>query len=575
MVYLGIFLTALAFTTWAYAPAQQRGPDGGAHLLRAAARDPRAAGRCWTRSRRRWRWPGRALHRGRRDRAALTTVRIRRRAWRALLHRRLSLRRRPLRGGRARARVVLPLHAPPAADGGVSSAQTRIDGRARASSRARNGWDSSARSRASRSCSAATVARSCSAEPGRCESDEHPPRCLRRRSRRAAAVAPVRGVRGRVGADPGRQVSALRREQGREALRGRRDRAAHATATAARNAELAASLPLGDPRDFELATRGHAVPLPGPVPAPRAAPPGILTPAAFLDGDALPEVNPSLAPRAAERHPRHRGGHRGRLAGARRRRLQHHLRSGETGWIVVHALTTAETARVALALVNEHAGERPVRPSSTRTPTSTTSATSAGSCPRRSCRACASSARRASSSRGERERDRGPRDGAPRRVHVRRPAPRGPRGHVDAGIGMTMSRGTPGLVAPTELIEATGTVLEIDGLHRRVPAHAGDRNALGDELLRGLRRALRGRELLPVPATTLVHRPRGADPRRLRWSKYISEAIELFDGRFDVTFACHHWPRWGEECRQPRDAARTVPLHARPEASRIRKPPYD
>ena len=28
---------------------------------------------------------------------------------------------------------------------------------------------------------------------------------------------------------------------------------------------------------------------------------------------------------------------------------------------------------------------------------------------------------------------------------------------------MTMPRGTPGLVAPTELIEVTGTVLEIDG----------------------------------------------------------------------------------------------------------------
>ena len=35
--------------------------------------------------------------------------------------------------------------------------------------------------------------------------------------------------------------------------------------------------------------------------------------------------------------------------------------SGETGWIVIDPLTSEETARAALAMVNEHLGERPVR----------------------------------------------------------------------------------------------------------------------------------------------------------------------------------------------------------------------
>jgi alkyl sulfatase BDS1-like metallo-beta-lactamase superfamily hydrolase len=35
--------------------------------------------------------------------------------------------------------------------------------------------------------------------------------------------------------------------------------------------------------------------------------------------------------------------------------------SGETGWIVIDPLTSEETARAALSLVNEHLGERPVR----------------------------------------------------------------------------------------------------------------------------------------------------------------------------------------------------------------------
>jgi len=35
--------------------------------------------------------------------------------------------------------------------------------------------------------------------------------------------------------------------------------------------------------------------------------------------------------------------------------------SGESGWIVIDPLTSEETARAALAMVNEHLGERPVR----------------------------------------------------------------------------------------------------------------------------------------------------------------------------------------------------------------------
>ena len=35
--------------------------------------------------------------------------------------------------------------------------------------------------------------------------------------------------------------------------------------------------------------------------------------------------------------------------------------SGATGWIVIDPLTSEETARAAVALVNEHLGERPVR----------------------------------------------------------------------------------------------------------------------------------------------------------------------------------------------------------------------
>nr|BFE77144.1 hypothetical protein GCM10020092_104450 [Actinoplanes digitatis] len=41
---------------------------------------------------------------------------------------------------------------------------------------------------------------------------------------------------------------------------------------------------------------------------------------------------------------------------------------------------------------------------------------------------------------------------------------------------------------------------------------------------------------------------RGALVRDARiWSRYLTEAITLFDGRADVLFASHHWPTWGQD----------------------------
>ena len=148
-------------------------------------------------------------------------------------------------------------------------------------------------------------------------------------------------------------------------------------ATAAKNRELAVALPLDDPRDAELAERGHVAPLPGPVPGPDGS--VAWDPdagGAFLGSEAPPEVNPSLW-RQARLNARHglfevadgiyqvRGADVSNIT----------FVAGETGWIVIDPLTTAETARAALALVTEHARRAAGQGgASTRTPTSTTSA---------------------------------------------------------------------------------------------------------------------------------------------------------------------------------------------------------
>src|SRR5215208_5594572 len=133
--------------------------------------------------------------------------------------------------------------------------------------------------------------------------------------------------------------------------------------TAAKNRELAAALPLDAPRDAELAARGHVAPLPGPVAGPDGA--TAWDPdagGAFLGAEAPPEVNPSLW-RHARLSARHGlfevGAGIWQVRGADVSNIT--FVAGETGWIVVDALTTAETARAALALVTERAGERPVR----------------------------------------------------------------------------------------------------------------------------------------------------------------------------------------------------------------------
>ena len=209
-----------------------------------------------------------------------------------------------------------------------------------------------------------------------------------------------------------------------------------------RTRELAASLPLVGParRRAGHARADRAAARPGGR-ARRAGPSGTRTPAASSPPSAPPEVNPSLW-RQARLNAEHglfevRDGVY-QVRGADVSNIT--FVAGENGWIVVDALTTAETARAALALVTEHLGERPV---------SAVIYTHSHIDHFGGLRGIASDggpggrpadhrARRLPRRRRERERDRRAGHGPAGRVHVRRPLPRGPRGHVDAGIGVTV-----------------------------------------------------------------------------------------------------------------------------------------
>ena len=126
--------------------------------------------------------------------------------------------------------------------------------------------------------------------------------------------------------------------------------------------------------------------------------------------------------------------------------------------------------------------------------------------------------------------------------------PRGPRGHVDAGLGKGVPLlGDEGLIAPTEEVHETGTELVVDGVRiafqvtpdTEAPAemnfHFPDHRVL----------------CMAENCTCTMHNlytPRGAQVRdSLAWSKYIQEAIDLYGDVSDVCFASHHWPRWGRD----------------------------
>ncbi len=321
-------------------------------------------------------------------------------------------------------------------------------------------------------------------------------------------------------------------------------------ATAARNAELATTLPLSDPRDAELARRGRIAPLPGPVAGPEGRTVWDPNAGGFLAADAPSEVNPSLW-----RHARLNAEHGlfevrdgvYQVRGADVSNIT--FVAGEKGWVVVDALTTAETARAALELVNAHLRERPI----TAVIYTHSHIDHFGG-----LRGLASEDDLANGLRIIAPA--GFLDAAVRENVIAGPAmarraeymfggqlPRGPRGHVDAGIGVTIPPGTPGLVAPTESIAETGTVLEIDGLTVEFQLTPNTEAPAEMNFLFVDHAALCMAENCSGTLHNL-YTPRGAEVRDgLGWSEYITEAIERFRGRFDVTFACHHWPRWGED----------------------------
>lgn len=327
---------------------------------------------------------------------------------------------------------------------------------------------------------------------------------------------------------------------------------APSAATIKAQAELKKALPFEDRQDFDFATRGYLGTLADPVI--RRADGGIAWDLAaydFLAGEAPDTVNPSLWRHAqllaksglfqvSETIWQVRGFDLANITFVK----------GETGWIVIDPLTTAETARAALDLVTEKLGARPVvAVIYTHSHTDhfggvrgvvSQADVEAGKvqiiAPDGFLEEAVSENVIAGPAMSRRA---GYQFGAPLTP--------GADGQVNAGIGKGLPRGTITLIAPTRSIHRTGETLTVDGVTIEFQVTPGTEAPAEMNLYFPDLRILCMAENANVTMHNVLT-PRGALVRDAKaWADYLSESIRLFGARSDVMFTSHGWPRFGGE----------------------------
>ncbi|WP_088614209.1 MBL fold metallo-hydrolase [Bdellovibrio sp. SKB1291214] len=121
----------------------------------------------------------------------------------------------------------------------------------------------------------------------------------------------------------------------------------------------------------------------------------------------------------------------------------------------------------------------------------------------------------------------------------------GPTGNLGTGLGPIGSNGTIGLIPPNKLIRKTGEKMTIDGVEMVFQMAPGTEAPSEMMFYFPQLKAL----CLSEDATSTMHNLytlRGAKVRSpLVWATALSTTLDMFGDRADVSFASHHWPRWG------------------------------
>ena len=223
---------------------------------------------------------------------------------------------------------------------------------------------------------------------------------------------------------------------------------------------------------------------------------------------------------------------------------------GETGWILFDVLLSSETAAAALALANEHLGERPVRAVVYSHSHVDHFGGVFGVTSEAEVQSGAVEIYAPSGFMEEAVSENvyaGPAMSRRAVMQYGRTIPPSPFGRVDSAIGKGLAAGTTGMIAPTTVIEDDFEEHLIDGV--RVVFQ----NTPGTEAPAEMNAWFPDQRIFwaaeNISATIHnVYTLRGALVRdSLQWAKQINEALYRFGRQAEVMITSHNWPRWGNE----------------------------
>lgn len=123
--------------------------------------------------------------------------------------------------------------------------------------------------------------------------------------------------------------------------------------------------------------------------------------------------------------------------------------------------------------------------------------------------------------------------------------PVSPHAFVTQGLGLSASAGAVGLIAPTITISKDIEERDVDGVKMIF------QNTPNTEAPREMNTFIPEMKALWMAENVIsslhnIYTLRGAPVRDpLNWSKYINQALYRFGLEAEVMFASHHWPRWG------------------------------
>ncbi|GIU36338.1 MBL fold metallo-hydrolase [Shewanella schlegeliana] len=316
------------------------------------------------------------------------------------------------------------------------------------------------------------------------------------------------------------------------------------------NQRLLSQLPFDDIEDFDDAKRGFIARMPelkvfdanGSIVWDRSA-------YDFIEGDAPVSVNPSLWRQASLNNidglfEVTKGVYQ--LRGFDLANMT--VIEGDSGWIIVDPLTTAETAKVAFDFLNKRLGARPISAivfthshmdhfggalglfPEGETPTEEVDIIAPAGfmheATSENVMAGTAMSRRAMYMYGKQ-------------------LPRSKRGHIDSGLGKEPAFGQFGILNPTLIVEQD-TEMTIDGVPFEFQIVSGSEAPAEFTFYLPEQQAYCGAELVSKNMHNL-YTLRGAKVRdALTWSRAIDEALTA-QRDTKVYFGSHHWPIWGQE----------------------------